>query len=144
MMRMRTNILPSLDRILQIRIGKWPVYSFLIALGQIIASNSYQITLLTGEIGQTADKLYIVATIYLVTSIMWGVLARYVKNYWILSTPFALYGTAFLLIGLSPLLPTFSGRGWMQNVATGLYAAASSSGALFFSLNFGDEGMSTP
>jgi hypothetical protein len=28
----------------------------------------------------------------------------------------------------------------MQNVATGLYAAASSSGSIFFALNFGDEG----
>lgn len=29
---------------------------------------------------------------------------------------------------------------WMQNVATGLYAAASSSGSIFFALNFGDQG----
>ena len=28
----------------------------------------------------------------------------------------------------------------MQNIATGLYAAASSSGSIFFALNFGDEG----
>jgi hypothetical protein len=32
----------------------------------------------------------------------------------------------------------------MQNVATGLYAAASSSGSIYFALNFGDEGKFKP
>jgi alpha-1,3-glucan synthase len=110
-----------------------------LALGQIIASNSYQITLLTGEIGQTADKLYTIAGIYLAFSIFWGVLTRYVRLLHLLTIPFFLYGLAFLLVGTSPFVQNLNSRYWVQNVATGLYAAASASGSLFFAFNFGDE-----
>ena len=56
--------------------------------------------------------------------------------------PFAFYGFAFFLLGLAPYARTTVGRGWVQNVATAFYAMASSSGAFFFSLNFGSEGPS--
>lgn len=112
----------------------------MLALGQIIASNSYQITLLTGEVGQSAEKLYAIASIYLAFSIFWGVLTRYVRLLHLLTIPFFLYGSAFLLVGASPFVANLHGRFWMQNVATGLYAAASASGSLFFAFNFGDEG----
>lgn len=115
------------------------MYSLLLALGQIIASNSYQITLLTGEIGQSAEKLYIIASIYLASSIVWGIMSRTTKSIYSLSLPWAFYGLAFLLIGVSGFLQG-AGRGWTQNVATGLYATASSSSAIFFAFNFGDEG----
>ena len=35
----------------------------------------------------------------------------------------------------------FTARGWIYNVATGLYAIASASGSFFFALNVGSEGM---
>jgi len=60
----------------------------------------------------------------------------------VLATPFAAYGFAFFLLGLAPYAHTEFGRGWVQNVATGFYAMASSSGAFYFSLNFGSEGWS--
>jgi alpha-1,3-glucan synthase len=112
----------------------------MLALGQIIASNSYQITLLTGEIGQSAEKLYAIAGIYLVFSLTWGMLTRYVKLLYLLTVPFLLYGLAFLLIGTSPFVHDLNRRFWTQSIATGLYAAASASGSLFFAFNFGDEG----
>ena len=124
---------------LSIRVGDWPVYAFLIALGQIMAANSYQITLLTGEVGQTASKLYVVASIYLATSICWWILFRRFPAVVSLSLPFFFYGLAFILIGLAPY-SSGSGRAWIQNMGTAFYAVASSSGALFFALNFGDEG----
>jgi alpha-1,3-glucan synthase len=130
----------GLRKYLQVKVGTWPVYSFLLALGQIIASNSYQITLLTGEIGQSAEKLYAIAGIYLAFSIIWGVLTRYVKLLHLLTIPFFFYGLAFLLVGTSPFMQNLHSRFWMQNVATGFYAAASASGSLFFAFNFGDEG----
>lgn len=126
-------------RWLQIKWGNWPVYSFLLALGQIIASNSYQITLLTGEIGQSATRLYTIAGIYLGFSIVWAVLSRYVKLLYVLTTPFLLYGAAFILVGASPFITNLDDRALMQNFATGVYAAASASGSLFFAFNFGDE-----
>ncbi|KIV91342.1 hypothetical protein, variant [Exophiala mesophila] len=125
---------------MQIRVGDWPVYAFFMAFGQIIAANSYQITLLTGEIGQTAEKLYIIATIYLVTSLFWWILFRRFSSRLCLSLPFFFYGLAFTLIGVAHYASTTNGRGWTQNVATGFYAVASSSGSIFFALNFGDEG----
>lgn len=127
-------------RFLSRRIGEWPIYSLFLALGQIIASNSYQVSLITGEIGQSANKLYVVASIYLITTIMWGVLVRTTKALYCLSLPWAFYGLAFLLIGAAPFCSDPDARGWVQNVATGLYATGSSSGAIFFALNFGDEG----
>jgi alpha-1,3-glucan synthase len=129
----------GLKRWMEFRIGDWPMYSFLLGLGQIIAANSYQITLLTGEVGQSAEKLYGIATVYLVTSIIWWFLFRTLKAVTILSIPWALYGLAFLMIGLAHFEPDMFARGWIQNVASAVYAAASSSGSLFFALNFGDE-----
>lgn len=125
---------------MQTRLGDWPVYSLLLAFGQIIAANSYQITLLTGEVGQAAGKLYVIASIYLLTSIMWWFVFQKFKSVYVLSLPFLFYGLAFFFIGMAPFASTVSGRGWVQNVATGLYATASSSGSIFFALNFGDEG----
>ena len=79
---------------MQMRIGDWPLYSFFLAFGQIIAANSYQITLLTGTVGQTAEKLYVIASIYLVTSIGWWVCFRNLKSIYCLSLPFIFYGLA--------------------------------------------------
>ncbi len=65
---------------------------------------------------------------------------RTFKSVYVLSIPFVFYGLAFFFVGLAPLVKGFSGRGWVQNVATGCYATASSSGSIFFALNFGDQG----
>jgi alpha-1,3-glucan synthase len=80
----------------------------MLALGQIIASNPYQITLLTGEIGQSAEKLYAIASIYLAFSLTWCILTQYVKLLYLLTFPFFLYGLAFLLIGTSPFVQDMS------------------------------------
>ncbi|KAJ5651230.1 uncharacterized protein N7484_004953 [Penicillium longicatenatum] len=129
----------GLKKWMQMRIGDWPVYSLFLGLGQIIAANSYQITLLTGEVGQTAEKLYGIATVYLITSILWWLFFRFYKSVLVLTVPWFLYGLAFLIIGLAHYEPDSYARGWLQNVGSGIYAAASSSGSIFFALNFGDE-----
>lgn len=129
----------GLKRYMMIKIGDWPVYAFLLALGQILSANSYQITLLTGQIGQSADRLYAIASIYLITSLIWWVLFRRCRAIVCLSVPFFLYGLAFVLIGAAHFADTVA-RQWIQNIAAGVYSAASSSGYLFFALNFGDEG----
>ncbi|OJJ32183.1 hypothetical protein ASPWEDRAFT_118157 [Aspergillus wentii DTO 134E9] len=130
----------GLRKWMQLRVGDWPLYSFLLGLGQIIAANSYQITLLTGEVGETAEKLYGIATVYLVTSIIWWFVFRYFKSVVVLSLPWFFYGLAFILIGVAHWEGNQFSRGWIQNVGSGVYAAASSSGSIFFALNFGDEG----
>ena len=129
----------GLKKWMQIRIFDWPLYSLFLALGQIIAANSYQITLLTGENGQTPEKLYGIATVYLITSIIWWFLFRYFKSVIVLTIPWILYGFSFIIIGVAHYSVDSFTRSWVQNVGSGVYAAASSSGALFFALNFGDE-----
>ncbi|CAG8424933.1 unnamed protein product [Penicillium salamii] len=148
----------GLKRFMLMKLGDWPVYSLFLAFGQILALNSYQITLLNGEIGETAEKLYVLASIYLASSIIWWMVFRLVPSVYVLSTPFfvcsrssiwlqslqanyqQLYGLAFLFVGLAGPISNTLSRTWLQNVGTGLYSFASSSGSIFFSLNFGDEG----
>lgn len=126
---------------MQLRLGDWPVYSLFLAFGQIVAANAYQITLLTGTVGQTAAKLYSTSSIYLATTVIWWIMFRKLKSVYVLSVPFIFYALAFALLGLAPVVhTTSSGRNWMQNVATAMYATGSSSGSIFFALNFGDEG----
>ncbi|CAN8104147.1 unnamed protein product [Discula destructiva] len=125
---------------LQRKVGDWPVYTFLLAFGQIIAANSYQITLLTGTNGQTAERLYTISSIFLGATIVWWILSRHIKSYVLLSVPFLFYGAAFFLLGMTPYASSSAATTWMQNVASGLYAFASASGFLFFTLNFGTEG----
>lgn len=129
----------GLKRYTMVKLGDWPVYAFVLALGQILSANSYQITLLTGEVGQAATKLYTIASIYAVTSVLWWLAFRRLRSVVCLSLPFLLYGLAFVLIGTAHFGAPDT-REWMQNTGAGLYAAASSSGWLFFALNFGDEG----
>ena len=125
---------------LQHKIGDWQLYTFILAFGQIIALQSYQVTLLTGEVGETATKLYAIASVYLVGSLFWYGLFRTVKAVWCLSLPFLAYGAAFFLIGMGPYVSDYATRGWLNNVATGVYSFASASGTMYFALNFGTEG----
>jgi alpha-1,3-glucan synthase len=130
----------GMKRMLQYKVRDWPVYSFLLALGQILSANSYQVTLLSGEVGQSAEKLYIVASIYLAGSILWWTLFRTLHSRYVIALPFICYAFAFFILGMAPYGTSIVARGWIQNVATGLYALASGSGSLFFALNFGSEG----
>jgi alpha-1,3-glucan synthase len=74
---------------------------------------------------------------------MWWLLFRSLKSVYVLSLPFLIYDLAFLMLGVAPLIQAHGGKLWILNVATGLYATASSSGSLYFALNFGDEGGSS-
>lgn len=129
----------GIRRVMMHKIGDWPVYSLLLALGQILAANSYQITLISGQVGQTATQLYVIACIYLATTLIWWFLFRRLAAVWCLSLPWIFYGLAFFLLAFAPY-GSSDARGWVQNVATAMYAVASSSGSLFFAQNFGSLG----
>lgn len=133
----------GLKKYLQYQLGEWPIYSILLAVSQVIAASSYQITLLTGSVGQPASKLYTVASIYLASTIVWYALSRTLPLVYPLAIPFAFYGVAFIILGFSPFASDSTTRGWLQNVATGFYAFASSSGGITFAFNFGTDGGST-
>jgi len=118
----------------------WAVYTIILAFGQILSINSYQVTLLTGQIGQPADKLYALAGVYLAGSLGWWTLYRSLPSYIVLSLPFFFYGLGFFLIGFGPLTSSTGSYAWVNNVGTAFYSLASSSGAFFFGVNFGTEG----
>ena len=105
-----------------------------------MAANSYQITLLNGTVGESATKLYIIAGTYLIGSFAWWLLYRRLQTVYVVSLPFFFYGFSFLLIGVSTLGTSQTAGDWIRKVATGFYALSSASGALFFALNFADEG----
>lgn len=130
----------GIRRMLIYKLGDWPVYSLLLALGQILAANSYQITLISGQVGQTAGELYTIACIYLATTLIWWYLFRRLACLWVMSLPWAFYGLAFFLLALAPYGASTLARGWVQHVATAMYAVASASGSLFFAQNFGSMG----
>ncbi|KOS40296.1 hypothetical protein ACN38_g8832 [Penicillium nordicum] len=130
----------AVQRFMRWRVGNWPVYALFLGLGQIIATNSAQITLLAGQIGETAVKLYVIAAIYCVSSIVWWCLFFRFPSVIVLTLPWFIYSMAFVTMGVSPFALSELGQAWAQNVAAGVYAAASSSGSLFFALNFGDQG----
>ena len=85
-------------------------------------------------------QLYIVAGTYLVSSLLWWFLFRRLPALYSLSLPWLLYGLAFMLLGVTPFMPD-GVRGPVQSTASAMYASGASSGALFFAMNFGDEGM---
>jgi alpha-1,3-glucan synthase len=98
------------------------------------------LTLLTDQSTESATQLYVLSSIYLVTSLVWWIVFRRFQAIYCLSIPFYFYALAFFLIGL-PSFPHFShAREWINNAGTAFYAVASASGSLFFSLNFADEG----
>ena len=134
---------PIIQRWLLARVFDWPVYSILLALGQIMAANSSQITLLTSGGGQSPVILYVMGSLYIVTTCGWWLAFRRISSVYLLSLPFVLYGLAFFVIGIAAFVPTGTGQNWAYRIATALYIIGSSSGYLFFSLNFGDDGMYT-
>ncbi|KAJ5645806.1 hypothetical protein N7490_002178 [Penicillium lividum] len=130
----------AIRRFMRWRVGNWPVYALFLGLGQIIATNSAQITLLVGQVGETALKLYVIATVYCLSSIIWWFLFYRFPSVVVLTLPWFIYSIAFVIVGISPFGLSSVGRAWAQNIGAGVYAAASSSGSLFFALNFGDQG----
>lgn len=130
----------KLARFMQKKIGDWPLYTIILAFGQIIAINSYQVTLLTGSIGESSTKLYSIASVYLVASCIWWILYRTLKSVYVLALPWFFYGLAFLLIGMGPASHNAHSWAWIDNMATAFYAIAASSGSLFFGINFGTDG----
>ncbi|EPY51942.1 alpha-1,3-glucan synthase Mok11 [Schizosaccharomyces cryophilus OY26] len=127
-------------KLLQYQVFGWPIYTIILALGQILAVTSFQLSLLSGSSEQSVNFLYIVCGIYVVSTFFWYVMHCLVPSIHCLALPFIVYGLAFFFVGLVSFEKLGDTRIWLARIATCIYAAASGSQALFFSLNFGDEG----
>ena len=118
----------------------WPLYTIIIAAGQMLSATSFQITLLSGQNWQTDLQLYVLGGVFLAASTVWYVLFRYKPSVYVLAAPWLFFGLAFFLIGLpsvaTALHPAHSA---LASAATWAYAVASAAAFLFFGLNFGEE-----
>nr|KIR88547.1 alpha-1,3-glucan synthase [Cryptococcus tetragattii IND107] len=122
------------------QIYRWPLYSIVISLGQLLSATSFQLSLLGGSNTQTATDLYIICSIFAVATIAWYTLFRMKPSVYCLSLPWVIFTIAFLLIGFPSIHGVFlAPRLTITRVATYMYAIASSAGFLFFGLNFGEE-----
>ncbi|KAF9265419.1 glycoside hydrolase family 13/glycosyltransferase family 5 protein [Marasmius fiardii PR-910] len=118
----------------------WPLYTIVIALGQMLSATSFQITLLTGRNWQDNLQLYVLGVVFLIASVVWYPMSRLKPSIFVLSAPWIFFGLAFFLIGIpsvSNLSPV--GHRAVGNIATWCYAVASAAAFAFFSLNFGEE-----
>ncbi|RYY06102.1 MAG: hypothetical protein EON55_24205, partial [Alphaproteobacteria bacterium] len=104
----------GLKRILSVKLGEWPIYTLLLALGQILAANSYQITLLTGQNGQSATQLYCIASVYLAASLMWWYIFRRLACKFVMTLPFFFYGLGFFLLAFAPYGSSKNATAWVQ------------------------------
>ncbi|KAA1078201.1 Cell wall alpha-1,3-glucan synthase ags1 [Puccinia graminis f. sp. tritici] len=130
----------------QIRLQKvyfgWPVYTILLAFGQVLGATSFQLSLLGGSSSQRTFDLYIIGAVNIIGSVTWYILNSVKPATWSLSLPWVCFGMAFFLIGLpslSPDLKVYSVRHPLSLLASSFYSFASAAGFLFFSTNFGEE-----
>ncbi|KNF03549.1 hypothetical protein PSTG_03077 [Puccinia striiformis f. sp. tritici PST-78] len=130
----------------QIRLQKvyfgWPVYTILLAFGQVLGATSFQLSLLGGSSSQRTFDLYIIGAVNIIGSVTWYILNSVKPATWSLSLPWVCFGMAFLLIGfpsLSPSLKIYGVRHPLSLLASSFYSFASAAGFLFFSTNFGEE-----
>ncbi|KAF8334274.1 modular protein with glycoside hydrolase family 13 and glycosyltransferase family 5 domains [Cantharellus anzutake] len=129
-----------LQILLQREIGSWPLYTIIIALGQMLSATSFQITLLSGQNWQEQWQAYVLGGIFLVASAIWYALFRLKPSVWILTAPWFFFALAFFLIGLPSISSAFEGvHKLLSGVATWSYAVASAAAFTFFGLNFGEE-----
>ncbi|EIN07319.1 modular protein with glycoside hydrolase family 13 and glycosyltransferase family 5 domains [Punctularia strigosozonata HHB-11173 SS5] len=121
-------------------IGGWPLYTIIIALGQMLSATSFQITLLSGQNWETDLQLYVLGGVFLAASGVWYTLFRLKPSVYILSAPWLFFGIAFFLIGLPSVADVFvPAHDALSSAATWSYAVASAAAFAFFGLNFGEE-----
>ncbi|KAI0302169.1 modular protein with glycoside hydrolase family 13 and glycosyltransferase family 5 domains [Russula brevipes] len=121
-------------------IGGWPLYTIVIALGQVLSATSFQITLLSGQSTQNNLDLYVLGGVFLAASAVWYPMFRLKPSFWVLSAPWLFFGLAFFFIGLPSLTHALHpAHKALSSVATWCYAIASAAAFLFFGLNFGEE-----
>ena len=118
----------------------WPLYTIIIALGQMLAATSFQITLLSGSNSQTNLQLYVLGGVFLASSIVWYTLFRMKPSVYVLSAPWVFFGLAFFLIGLPSVASKLNvAHEALSSAATWSYAVAAAAAFCFFGLNFGEE-----
>jgi alpha-1,3-glucan synthase len=122
------------------KIFGWPLYTIVIAIGQMLAANSYQMTLFTGQNYQDDVQLYVLGGVFLCSSFVWYSLFWWRPSVYVLSAPWLFFGIAFFLIAIPSLSPSVAQTHTiLSDLATWSYAVSSAGAFAFFGLNFGEE-----
>lgn len=109
----------------------------------MLAANSYQITLLTGQNYQDNLQLYVLGGVFLASSFVWAALFWWKPSVYVLSAPWLFFGIAFFLIAIPSLSPSLANTHTIiSDFATWSYAISSAAAFVFFGLNFGEEAVS--
>jgi len=134
-------IMTFMQIILAREVKGWPVYTIILALGQMLGATSFQITLLSGQNYQKNTELYVLGCVFFVASLVWYTLFRYKPAVYVLAYPWVFFGLAFFLVALPSVSDVFSpaAHDMITSVATWCYAIPSAAAFLFFGLNFGEE-----
>lgn len=133
-------VMTRLQILMAREVAGWPLYTIVIALGQMLSATSFQITLLSGRNWQDDVQLYVLGGVFLAASAVWYPLFRLKPSVYVLSAPWVFFGIAFFLIGLPSVASALAPAHYaLSNVATWSYAVASAAAFLFFGLNFGEE-----
>ncbi|KAI0035090.1 glycoside hydrolase family 13 and glycosyltransferase family 5 protein [Vararia minispora EC-137] len=133
-------IMSGLQIAMSREIGGWPLYTIIIALGQVLCATSFQITLLSGQSQQDNVQLYVLGAVFLAASAVWYPLFCLKPSIWVLSAPWLFFGLAFFLIGIPSITTSLNFlHKSLSSVATWCYAVASAASFCFFGLNFGEE-----
>jgi alpha-1,3-glucan synthase len=137
-------IMTGLQIAMSREIGGWPLYTIVMALGQVLSATSFQITLLSGQSSQDNLQLYVLGGVFLAASAVWYPMFRLKPSFWVLSAPWLFFGLAFFIIGLPSLTAALHpAQKPLASVATWCYAVASAAAFIFFGLNFGEEAVSS-
>ncbi|KAG8934063.1 Cell wall alpha-1,3-glucan synthase ags1 [Tulasnella sp. 418] len=130
----------GLQLAMQREIAGWPLYTIIIAMGQMLGATSFQITLLSGQNWQEDLQLYVLSGVFLAASIVWYTLFRYKPSVYVLSIPWLFFALAFFMVGLPSVHSIFMpAQKALTSAATWSYAVASAAAFLYFGLNFGEE-----
>ncbi|KZT42041.1 glycoside hydrolase family 13/glycosyltransferase family 5 protein [Sistotremastrum suecicum HHB10207 ss-3] len=133
-------VMTRLQIAMQREVAGWPLYTIVIALGQMLGATSFQITLLSGQNWENNLQLYVLGGVFLVASIVWYTLFRLKPSVYVLSSPWLFFALAFFLIGLPSVTEALAHvHDLLTNLATWSYAVASAAAFIYFGLNFGEE-----
>ena len=140
-----TNETPmtGLQIAMQREIAGWPLYTIIMALGQMLGATSFQITLLSGQNWQGDLQLYVLSGVFFAASLVWYTMFRLKPSVYVLSIPWLFYAISFFVVALPSVHPIFlPAQKWLTSTATWSYAVASAAAFLYFGLNFGEEAVS--
>lgn len=131
-----STLVKMCQRFAHYRIRTWPVYTILLALGQLFSATAFQIVLLTGSWTINSFDFNIIGVFFILGTVFFWTMYRMAPAFYSLTIPFLFFAVSMIFVAIPvvgvPLL-------WTKKISVWFYAFGSGAGSLFFALNFGEE-----